>query len=63
MLFRSTLKGVNGAEDIAGTMADIAVGSIVTVTLTDNTATAITVESAAAEPASETAAEAPAANG
>ena len=58
-----TLKGANGAEDTAGTMADIAVGSIVTVTLTDNTATAITVESAAAEPASETAAEAPAANG
>jgi hypothetical protein len=53
-----TLKGVNGAADTTGTMADITVGSIVTVEQTDNTATTITVEFAA--PAEAAAAEAPA---
>ena len=53
-----TLKGVDGAADTTGTLADITVGSVVTVELTDNTAATITVEFAA--PAEAAAAEAPA---
>lgn len=63
-----TLKGADGAADTTGTMADIAVGELVTITLKDNTATAITVEPAAETEAAATAeepaaTEAPASNG